>query len=192
MKVQLHWFNIFDHPFCILEPPCPAQGGDKFLARKLGAKIFDRLGPLLLAIPVGDSILFRSHSFFFFLFSSFFSRHDFVRAISLEPSLVQTPNWVCCLVLRSNFALLLTIQFTSLISSLINIISLRVTSFNSAVTLKLKCGKVVCVEFFIFGGSLLGRIQGDREPVSFWFTRMATPCSEKVDIQLLYYLSKSK
>ena len=25
---------------------------------------------------------------------------------------------------------------------------------------------VVCVEFFIFGGSLLGRIQGDREPVS--------------------------
>ena len=53
-----------------------------------------------------------------------------------------------------------------LISSLINIISLLLTSFNSAVTLKLKCGKVVCVEFFIFGGSLLGRIQGDREPVS--------------------------
>ena len=65
------------------------------------------------------------------------------------------------MVLRSNFALLLTIQFASLISSLINIISLRVTSFNSAVTLKLKCGKVVCIEFFIFGGSLLGRIQGD-------------------------------
>ena len=42
-------------------------------------------------------------------------------------------------------------QFASLISSLINIISLNVTSFNSAVTLKLKCGKVVCVEFFIFG-----------------------------------------
>ena len=40
-------------------------------------------------------------------------------------------------------------QFASLISSLINIISLDVTSFNSAVTLKLKCGKVVCVEFFI-------------------------------------------
>ena len=36
-------------------------------------------------------------------------------------------------------------------SSLINIISLDVTSFNSAVMLKLKCGKVVCVEFFIFG-----------------------------------------
>ena len=34
---------------------------------------------------------------------------------------------------------------------LINIISLDVTSFNSAVTLKLKCGKVVCVEIFIFG-----------------------------------------
>ena len=42
-------------------------------------------------------------------------------------------------------------QFASLISSLINIISLDVTSFNSAVTLKLKCGKVVSVEFFIFG-----------------------------------------
>ena len=53
---------------------------------------------------------------------------------------------MCCLVLQSNFALLLTIQFASLISSLINIISLLVTSFNSAVTLKLKCGKVVCVE----------------------------------------------
>ena len=42
-------------------------------------------------------------------------------------------------------------QFASLIFSLINIISLDVTSFNSAVTVKLKCGKVVCVEFFIFG-----------------------------------------
>ena len=42
-------------------------------------------------------------------------------------------------------------QFALLISSLINIISLDVTSFNSAVTLKLKCGKVVCIEFFIFG-----------------------------------------
>ena len=40
--------------------------------------------------------------------------HDFVRAISLEPLLAETPNWVCCLVLRSNFALLLTIQFASL------------------------------------------------------------------------------
>ena len=55
------------------------------------------------------------------------------------------------MVLRSNFALFLTMQFASLISLLINIISLDVTSFNSAVTLKLKCGKVVCVEFFIFG-----------------------------------------
>ena len=57
-------------------------------------------------------------------------------------------------------------QFALLISSLINIINLDVTSFKSSVTLKLKCGSVVCVEFFIFGGSLLGRIQGDREPVS--------------------------
>ena len=44
-------------------------------------------------------------------FIFFFSRHDFVRPISLEPLLAETPNSVCCLVLRSNFALLLTIQF---------------------------------------------------------------------------------
>ena len=46
-----------------------------------------------------------------YLFIYFFFRQDFVRAISLEPLLAETPNWVCCLVLRSNFALLLTIQF---------------------------------------------------------------------------------
>ena len=51
--------------------------------------------------------------FYFFLFFLFF-RQDFVRAISLEPLLAETPNWVCCLVLWSNFALLLTIQFASL------------------------------------------------------------------------------
>ena len=50
-------------------------------------------------------------SFFFFFF--FFSGHDFVRSISLEPLLAETPNWVCCLVLWSNFALLLTTQFAS-------------------------------------------------------------------------------
>ena len=48
---------------------------------------------------------------FFFVFRFF--RQDFVRAISLEPLLAETPNWVCCLVLQSNFALLLTIQFAS-------------------------------------------------------------------------------
>ena len=87
----------------------------------------------------------------FFIFCFCFFRHDFVRAISLEPLLAETPNWVCRLVLRFNFALLLTIQFASLISSLINIISLLLTT----------------LEFFIFGGSLFGRIQGDREPASF-------------------------
>ena len=35
--------------------------------------------------------------------------------ISLELLLAETPNWVCCLFLRSNFALLLTIQFASLL-----------------------------------------------------------------------------
>ena len=59
---------------------------------------------------------FRENIFFsfFFLFFSFFFRRDLVRAISLEPSLVETPDSVCCLVLQSNFALLLTIQFASL------------------------------------------------------------------------------
>ena len=42
-----------------------------------------------------------------------FFRQDFVRAISLELLLAETPNWVCCLVLQSNFALMLTIQFAS-------------------------------------------------------------------------------
>ena len=41
-----------------------------------------------------------------FIFFSFFFRHDFVRTISLEPLLAETPNLVCCLVLRSNCALL--------------------------------------------------------------------------------------
>ena len=44
----------------------------------------------------------------------FFSHQDFVRAISLEPLLAETPNWVCCLVLQSSCALLLSIQFASL------------------------------------------------------------------------------
>ena len=54
-----------------------------------------------------------SNSLCYFFFHFF--RHDFVWAISLEPLLAETPNSVCCLVLRSNFALLLTIQFASLL-----------------------------------------------------------------------------
>ena len=53
----------------------------------------------------------NSLCYFFFLF---FYRHDIVRAISLEPLLAETPNCVCCLALRSNCALLLTIQFALL------------------------------------------------------------------------------
>ena len=49
-----------------------------------------------------------------FIFFSFFFRHDIVQPISLEPLLAETPNSVCCFILRSNFALLLTIQFASL------------------------------------------------------------------------------
>ena len=56
----------------------------------------------------------NSLCFFYFCFFVFF-RHNFVRAISLEPLLAETPNWVCCLVLRPNCALLFTIQFASLV-----------------------------------------------------------------------------
>ena len=48
-----------------------------------------------------------------FIFFLFFSA-TFVRPISLEPLLTETPISVCCLVLRSSFALLLTIQFALL------------------------------------------------------------------------------
>ena len=52
----------------------------------------------------------NSLCYFIYLFFSFlFFRHDFVRAISLESLLAETPNLVCCLVLRSNCALLFTI-----------------------------------------------------------------------------------
>ena len=46
--------------------------------------------------------------FIFFLFFFFFFCHDLVRPISLESSHVETPDLACCLVLRSNSALLLT------------------------------------------------------------------------------------
>ena len=60
--------------------------------------------------------ILRVHFFFLsFFFFFFFFPADLVRAISLEPSLVETPDSVCCLVLQSNFALLLTIQFALLI-----------------------------------------------------------------------------
>ena len=57
-----------------------------------------------------------SNSLYFFLFFYFFSFFSprFCPGQSLEPLLAETPNWVCCLVLRSSFALLLTIQFASL------------------------------------------------------------------------------
>ena len=84
-------------------------------------------GLILRCCLPSNSLRYFIYLFFFFFF---FFRHDFVRAISLEPLLAETPNWVCCLVLWSNFALLLTIQFASLISSLINIISLLLTTFD--------------------------------------------------------------
>ena len=61
-----------------------------------------------LLLTIQFALLFFIYLFFFFF------RQDFVRVISLEPLLAEAPNWVCCLVLRSSFALLLTIQFASL------------------------------------------------------------------------------
>ena len=60
-------------------------------------------------------LLSNSLRFFFFFFFPPRFCHDFVRAISLEPLLAETPNWVCCLVLQSNCALLFTIQFALLV-----------------------------------------------------------------------------
>ena len=96
------------------------------------------------------TIQFASLFFIFFFFFSATILSPFVAAISLEPSLVETPDWVCCLVLLFNYALLLTIQFASFFFF-----------FFFSVTI------LSGLEFFTFGGSLLGRIQGDREPVSF-------------------------
>ena len=79
--------------------------------------LIDTVTTPLLAIPVGDALWGSTSSFFFlflFFFLFFFFRRDLVRAISREPSLVETPDSVCCLVLQCNFALLLTIQFASL------------------------------------------------------------------------------
>ena len=53
--------------------------------------------------------------FFFFFFNLFSPRFCPGHRLSLEPLLAETPNWVCCLILRSNFALLLTTQFASLV-----------------------------------------------------------------------------
>ena len=60
------------------------------VSRKYCAVLRNRL-LLLLAIPIGDAIWDCRRSFFFFFFFLFF-RHDFVRAISLEPLLTETPN----------------------------------------------------------------------------------------------------
>ena len=139
------------------------------------------------------TIQFASLFFLFFFF--IFFRQDFVQAISLEPLLSETPNLVCCLVLRSSCALLLTIQFTLLFFFSATILSraylwnhysqrLQIESAAWSCGLILHCclpSNSLCyifffatilsgLEFFIFGGSLLGRIQGDREPVSFSFT----------------------
>ena len=62
---------------------------------------------LLLTIQFASLFIY----FFFFFFFPPGVCHNFVRAISLEPLLAETPNWVCCLVLQSSCALLLTIQF---------------------------------------------------------------------------------
>ena len=87
---------------------------------------------------------------------------------------------MCCLVLWSSFALLLTIQFASLFFFLPRFcpghISGTVTRRDSKLSVLLGPAVYFCtiayhpIRFVIgpkFGGSLLGRIQGDREPVSY-------------------------
>ena len=70
-------------------------------------------GLILHCCLPSNSLCYYYLFIFFFFFPPRFC-HNFVWAISLEPLLAETPNWVCCLVLRSNFALLLTIQFALL------------------------------------------------------------------------------
>ena len=179
-KTQLIWLAplAWQGPFCILSLRAPkglnpALHPIRFIFFFSFHHDFVRaisLEPLLAETPNWVCCLVLQSNFALLLtiqfasFFFFFFRHDFVLAISLELLLAKTPNWVCCLVLRPNFALLLTIQFASLISSLINIISLLLTTFDWT---KVEMQRVVCVEFFISGGSLLGSIQGDREPVLF-------------------------
>ena len=100
---------------------------------------------LLLTIQFASLVFF----FFFSFFPPRFCPGHIFGTVYSQRLQIECAAWSCGLI----FALLLTIQFASLISSLINIISLLLTT----------------LEFFIFGGSLLGRIQGDREPVSFFY-----------------------
>ena len=78
----------------------------------------DCLTSLLFSDPHRGCLWDCRRSFFFFFFFLFFFLfffcHDFVRPIYLEPLLAETLNSVCCLVLGSSFAILLTIQFASL------------------------------------------------------------------------------
>ena len=134
-----------------------------------------------------------SNSLRYFFFILFFFCQDFVRAISLEPLLAETPNWVCCLVLRSNFALLLTIQFASLFFLFIFFFSATILSGpylwnRCSQRLKIECAAWSCglilhcclpsnsLRYWTkVRGSLLGRIQGDREPVSFLLWSQGKP-----------------
>ena len=58
--------------------------------------------PSLISDPRRGCFMGLSMFIFFFFFPA-----TFVRPISLEPLLAETPNSVCCLVLRSSFALCL-------------------------------------------------------------------------------------
>ena len=117
------WFFFY---FFFFFPPRFCPGHISGTVTRRDSKLSVLLGPAVSFCTVAYHPI-RFVIFCFFYFFCFF-RHDFVRAISLEPLLAETPNWVCCLVLRSNFALLFTIQFASLISSLINIISQLLTT----------------------------------------------------------------
>ena len=112
MFIFFHFFSFFFFflfSFFFFFPPRFCPGHISGTVTRRNSKLSVLLGPAVYLCTVAYHRISLGIFFFFF-----FSHQDFVRAISLEPLLAVTPNWVCCLVLRSSCALLLTIQFASL------------------------------------------------------------------------------
>ena len=82
---SLRYFFVFVFSATILSGP--------YLWNRYSQRLQIECAACSCGIPVGDAIWDCRRSFFFpFLFSFFFPRHDFVRPISLEPLLAETPN----------------------------------------------------------------------------------------------------
>ena len=107
------FFFFFLSFFFLFFPPRFCPGHISGTVTRRDSKLSVLLGPAVQLCTVAYHPI-RFVNFFFYFIYFFFFCQDFVRAISLEQLLAEAPNWMCCLVLRSNFALLLTIQFALL------------------------------------------------------------------------------